>query len=136
MANFIAFDEGTNTLASVGLPSTCYFLLSTKSVDATTPFAKADTLAAAAGEITGSGYVRGTQAEPSPAGGTVSFTQMSWATGTAVNWPAAVRSCVLATTSDNSGVMICAWNLYGGTARDMSAANTTENVTPQLVLAS
>jgi hypothetical protein len=38
---------------------------------------------------------------------------------------------IAATSPDNTGHAICAWNLVtGGTARDMSAANTTEQVTP------
>jgi hypothetical protein len=132
MADFIAFNEGKTEMASNGLPATCQFLLSTKSVDATTPFVATDTLASS-GEITGTGYARKTQAEPTPVAGVVSFAQMSWATGAAVNWPAAVRSIILATSADNSGKMICAWNLQaGGTPRDLSAANTTENVTPTL----
>jgi hypothetical protein len=134
MADFIAFNEGRTEMASNGLPATCQFLLSTKSVDATTPFVATDTLASS-GEITGTAYTRKTQAEPTPVSGVVSFAQMSWATGAAVNWPAGVRSILLATSADNTGKAICAWNLQvGGAARDMSAANTTENVTPTLTV--
>jgi hypothetical protein len=134
--DFIAFNEGRTELAANGLPSTCYFLLSTKSVDATTPFAAGNTLAGGTlGEITGTGYARQSQAEPGPSNGVVSFAQESWSTGAATDWPSAVRSVVLVTTPDNTGKAICAWNLQtGGAARDMSQANTTENVTPTLTV--
>lgn len=136
MADFIAFTEGKNELANNGLPSTCYFLLSTKSVDGTSAFTAGNTLSGATvGEITGTGYARQSQAEPTASSGTVTFSQMSWATGAATDWPAAVRSVVLATTSNNTGKAIAAWNLQtGGTARDMSGANTTENFTPTLTV--
>lgn len=135
MADFITFNEGENYVGQNGLPATCRFLLSTKSVDATTPFSATDTLTGNQdGEITvGTGYARQSQSRPTPSSGLFTFTLMSWATGSATNWPAAVRSVVLVTTADDTGVMICAWNLVtGGAARDMSAANTTENFTPTL----
>ena len=135
MADFIAFNEGTTALANTGLPATCHFLLSTKSVDSTTPFAVTDSLGTEDGEITGTGYARQSQSEPTAVNGVVSFVQESWSTGSATDWPANVRSVVLVTTSDDTGVMICAWNLQtGGAARDLSAANTTENVTCTLTL--
>jgi hypothetical protein len=134
MADFIVFDEGARELLNNGLPATCYFLLSTKSVDATSPHTAGETLSGATvGEITGTGYGRKNQAEPSASGRSVSFAQMNWATLTATDWPATVRSIVLATTSDNTGKAICAWNLLtGGGVRDMSGANTTLYVTPTL----
>lgn len=134
MADFIAFNEGKQELVKNGLPSTCYFFLSTKDCNT---HVVGDTLAGAAmGEITGTGYARQSQSEPAtPTNGVASFSQMSWSTGAATNWPASVKSVVLATTSDNTGKAICAWNLQaGGTARDLSAANTTENVTPTLTV--
>lgn len=136
MADFLVFTEGRNELASNGLPATCRFLLSTKSVDATSAFTAGNTLAAGTvGEITGTGATRQSQAEPTPASGVVSFAQMSWSTGSATDWPATVRSCVLVTTADNTGKAICAWNLQaGGVARDLSAANTTEQFTPTLTV--
>lgn len=128
MADFLAFTEGKNNLETNGLPSTCYFLLSTK--DCST-FVIGDTLGGGVAEITGTGYARQSQARPTPSSGTVSFTQMSWSTSSNTNWPASVKSCVLVTTSDNTGKAVCAWNLQaGGTARDMSSANTTLNFTP------
>ena len=134
MADFIAFNEGKTEMASNGLPATCYFLLSTKGVDAGTAHTAGETLAGAdLGEITGTGYSRKSQSEPTPANGVVTFAQMSWDTGSATNWPNGVRSIVLATGSAGTGKAICAWNLQpGGAARDLSAANTTENVTPTL----
>ena len=134
MADFIAFNEGKTELAANGLPATCHFLLSTKGVDAGTAHTAGETLAGAdLGEITGTGYTRKSQSEPAPVNGVVTFAQMSWDTGSATNWPNGVRSIVLATGSAGTGKAICAWNLQpGGAARDLSAANTTENVTPTL----
>lgn len=133
MADFISFNEGRKYLLNNGLPATCYFLLSTRSCDT---HVVTSTLVGLVGEITGTGYARQTEAEPTatlanPAA--VVFAQKSWATGAATDWPASVISCVLATTADNTGVAICAWNLVvGGAARAMNAANTTENFTPTL----
>lgn len=134
MADHIVFNEGKTEMAANGLPSTCHFLLSTKSVDATSPFAAGNTLSGATvGEITGTGYSRKTEAEPAPVNGLVSWAQKQWQTGAAADWPAAVRSVVLATSADNSGKAICAWNLQaGGAPRDLSQPNTTENFTPTL----
>jgi len=130
MADTMVFNEGVAYLGASALPATCYFLLSTKAVSS---FVATDTLAGGVAEITGTGYARMNQARPTPATGVFTFTQMTWSTGANVNWPAAVRSVVLVTSSDNSGKAICAGNLVaGGTARDMSAANTTEKVTPVL----
>lgn len=130
----ISFEEGRKHVAQSGLPATCEFLLSTKDEAS---FLQTDTLAVGVGEITGTGYARKSQALPTPTSANptaISFTQMSWATGAAVDWPAAVKSCVLVTTADNTGVAICAWNLNGTTGRAMNAANTTENFTPTLNL--
>lgn len=136
MADFIAFNEGKTELANNGLPATCYFLLSTKPCSGAGTHAAGDTLSGGVGEITGTAYARQSQSEPTAASGVVSFAQMSFATGANTDWPASVKSVVLATTSGNSGKAICAWNLIaGGTARDLSQANTTEQVTPSLTLA-
>jgi hypothetical protein len=138
MADWIMFDEGANELLNNGCPSTCYFLLSTKSVSGTNPFSAGNTLSGATlGEITGTGYARQSQAEPAAASRAKPFSQMSWSTGSATDWPSTVRSVVLVTTADNTGKAICAWNLQtgtGGAARDMSQANTTENAAPVLTL--
>lgn len=136
MATFIAFNEGKTEVINNGLPATCRFLLSTRGVGAGTLHAATDTLAGGVGEITGTGYARTSQAEPTAASGVVTFVLMSWATVAATDWPAAVRSVVLCTTADNSGKAICAWDLQTtSAARDMSAANTTENFTPTLTVA-
>lgn len=130
----ISFEEGRKHLAQSGLPATTYWLLSTKDEAS---FLQTDTLAVGVGEITGTGYARQSQALPTPTSANptvISFTQMTWATGSATNWPAAVKSAVLVTTPDNTGVAIAAFNLNGTTGRDMSAASTTENFTPTLNL--
>ena len=136
MADFISFNEGRKEIANNGLPSTCYFLLSTK--DCNTHVA-ADTLAGGVGEITGTGYARTTESEPTATAANpsaVAFAQKTWATASATDWPASVKSVVLATTADNTGKAICAWNLVaGGAARAMNAASTTENFTPTLNVA-
>jgi hypothetical protein len=136
MADFLAFTEGRSELANNGLPATCYFLLSTKSVDGTSAHTANETLAGATlGEITGTGYARQSQAEPTAVNGVVTFTQMSWSTGSATDWPAAVRSVVLVTGSGSTGKAIAAWNLIAaGGARDLSQSNTTEQVTPSLTV--
>ena len=130
----VSFEEGRKHLAQSGLPATCEFLLSTTDEAS---FLQTATLAGGVGEITGTGYSRQSQALPTPTSANptvISFAQMSWATGSATDWPAAVKSVVLVTTADNTGVAICAWNLNGTTGRAMNAANTTENFTPTLNL--
>jgi hypothetical protein len=98
--------------------------------------AAADTLAGGVGEITGTGYARQTEAEPTAVSGVVSFAAKSWQTTTHNDWPASVKSVVLVTSADNTGKAIAAWNLQtGGGARDLSQPNTTEVYTPTLTLA-
>lgn len=139
MADFISFNEGRKELANNGLPATCYFLLSTKPCSGVGAHVVTDTLVGGVGEITGTGYARQSQAEPTASAANpsaVSFSQMSWSTSSATDWSSAVKSVVLVTTSDNTGKAIGAWNLVtGGAARDMSAANTTEQFTPTLNVA-
>jgi hypothetical protein len=136
VADFLSFNEGRKELANNGLPATCYFLLSTR--DCAT-HAVTDTLAGGVGEITGTGYARQSEAEPTASSANpaaVAFAQKTWATGAAADWPASVKSVVLATTSDNTGKAVCAWNLVaGGTARAMNVPSTTENFTPTLNVA-
>lgn len=137
MADVIVFNQGRTYIANNGLPATCYYLLSTKSVDATTPFALTDTLAGGqSGELVGAtGYSRKSELEPTAVNGVVTFAVKTWATGSATDWSATVRSIVLVTTADNTGVMISARNLQtGGVARAMNAANTTENYTPTVTV--
>ena len=131
---FISFNEGRSYLVGTGhgLPSTCYFLLSTK--DAGTLLVT-DTLAGGVAEATGTGYARISQAAPSPTAANpsvTSFTQMTWATSSATDWPTAVKSVVLVTTSDNTGKAICAWDVNGSAGFAMNAANTSLAVTPTL----
>ena len=131
MADFIAFNEGRVEVATNGLPAQCHFLLSTKAVS---DLRAADTLASV-GEIKGSGYQRLERRRPEPTGSNptvLSFETVIWSTGVNVGWPDAVRSCVMATPS---GKAVCAWNLVGGGARDMSEASTTEQFTPTLTVA-
>ena len=134
MADFIAFNEGKTELAANGLPATVYFFPSTRGVDAGTAFTAGQTLAGGTlGEITGTGYSRKSEAEPAPVSGLVTFAQKQWATGSATDWPAGVRSVVACTTADNTGKALCAWNLQaGGLPRDLNAANVTLNFTPSL----
>jgi len=138
VTDFLRYDEGAKYLLTSGdgLPATCYFLLSTKPCSGAGSHVVGDTLAGGVGEITGTGYARQSQAAPTPSSvGAVAFSQMSFATGSATDWPNSVKSVVLATTVNNTGKAICAWNLQtGGTARDLSQANTTELVTPTVTL--
>lgn len=133
MADFIAFNEGRREALNNGLSATCYFLLSTRSCNT---HVVGDTLAGGVGEITGTTYARQSEAEPTVTlanPGVVAFAVKTWATGANTDWPASVISVVLATTVDNTGKAICAWNLVaGGTPRALNAANTTENFTPTL----
>lgn len=137
MADFISFNEGRKEIADNAKPATSYFFLSTK--DCNTHVVGDTLVGAAMGEITGTGYARQSEATPAATSANpsaVAFAVKTFATGAAADWPASVKSCVLATTPDNTGKAICAWNLVtGGTARAMNAANTTENFTPTLNLA-
>lgn len=133
MPDFQMTNEGKNRLGTSGLPATCYFLLSTQTIGST--FTAASTLAGGVGEITGTGYARQSQARPSPTNGSFVFSQMSWATGAATDWPASVVSVVLVTTADNTGVSIAAWHLQtNGVARALNQSNITEQATPTLVI--
>lgn len=128
MADFVQFDEGSNYIIQNGWPTTVYFLLSTAKVGALT---NSSTLAGGLEEITGTGYARQSQARPTPVGGVLSFTQMTWATGVATDWPRNVTSIIAVTSPNNVGTALCAWNLQGGGApRDMSGSNTYADVTP------
>lgn len=136
MADFISFNEGRKELADNAKPATSYFLLSTKDCNT---HVVTDTLGGGVGEITGTGYARQSEATPAASSANpaaVAYAVKTWSTGAATDWPASVKSVVLATTSDNTGKAICAWNLQaGGAARAMNAANTTENFTPTLNIA-
>jgi hypothetical protein len=98
VADFISFNEGRKELANNGLPATLYFLLSSKDCNT---HVVGDTLAGGVGEITGTGYARQSEAEPTASAANpsaVAFAQKTWATGAATDWPASVKSVVLATT--------------------------------------
>lgn len=128
MADFIYANEGKDYVNTNGWPTTVYFALSTSTVDTLTAAVTQATQA----EATGTGYARLSQARPTSSNGTLAFSQMSWSTGSATNWPASVKSVVAQTTgTGTAGKVLCVWNLQtGGAGRDMSGANTTENVTP------
>jgi hypothetical protein len=90
-----------------------------------------DTLAGGVGEIGGTGYER--QAAPTPSGGEADFAAAVFETGTATEWPSSVKSVVLVSSADDSGVAVAAFNLRpGGDARDTAQAETTERVTVTL----
>lgn len=131
---FISFNEGRKEIVTSGhgLPATCYFLLSTKD---TGTFAVTDTLVGGVAEATGTGYARLSQAAPTPTAANPSasvFAQMTWATGAATDWPVAVKTVVLVTTSDNTGKAVCAWDVNGSTGFAMNAASTSLAATPTL----
>lgn len=133
MADFLAPHQGARYVGTAAIPSTCYFDLSTKSVDSTNPFTQASTTSTR-GAVTGTGYVAKNKARPTGTGGTFTFGTVTWSTGSATNWPSNVRSIVM-TSGSAAGTLIACWNLQvGGGARDMSAANTTENVNPTLII--
>jgi hypothetical protein len=136
---FIMFDEGEDYLNIRGWPLTVYFMLSTRYIDPSgsgTQHTETDTLAGSGhgGEITGTGYVRLSQSTPISVSGEIDFASMTWSTGVNTDWSNNVRSLVATTSADNSGVMLCAWDVNSGAARDMSKASTTEQVTPVYVL--
>jgi len=129
MADFVAFNEGKAELVNNGLPSTCTFDLSTKTVD---EIGAEATYAGGYGVATGTGYSAKTESEPTASKGKVEFAKKTWETGSATDWPASVKSVVL---RNGSSKLICAWNLRaGGAGRAMNAANTVENFTPTLEL--
>lgn len=131
MADFVQFNQGSDYLALHGWPTTTWFLLSIYPVGV---LDSGTTLNGGVGEIAGTGYQRISQATPASLGGVISFAEMTWAPGAAANWPNNVVSIVAATTSDNSGVAICAWNLQiDGLVRDLSLPGSVEHVSPTYV---
>src|SRR5215216_6118805 len=107
MAEFISFNEGRAQIGNSGTPATVTFALSTK--DCNTHVV--GDVYAAFGEITGTGYARQTEAEPSftaanPAAQV--FGAKTFATGAATDWPASVKSCVMVDAGNTK--LICAWN--------------------------
>jgi hypothetical protein len=136
--DFIAFTEGETDLLTSGAPSganACSFALSTKPCSGAGAHTAADTFGGGFGEITGTGYARQTQTRPTPSAGQIAFAQMTWSTSSATDWPSSVKSVVLIDATNSK--LLCAWNLVaGGTARDLSQASTTEQVTPTLTTTS
>lgn len=131
MADFVEFNEGADYITAHGWPSMTYFLLSSYPVGVLTALSK---LSTGVGEITGSGYSRQYQVTPPSVGGVIPFVTMAWFTGAAIDWPANVVSIIAATTLNNSGVALCAWNLQpGAVPRNLSTINTTEQVTPTYI---
>lgn len=149
---FQVFDEGLRYIAQHGIPSTAYFLLSTRIAEPDiAPFYRdiggyhqaTDTLAGGVGEVTASatctGYTRKSQTTPAPTTDDppqVRFAKISWATGSAADWSSNNISVVLATTADNSGVAICAWDIAdpAGTPVNLRAGGSTLDYTPYLVM--
>jgi hypothetical protein len=128
MADFLMLTEGKNELIANGLPTTCFFDLSTQAIGTMTA---STTFGGGYGIATGTGYSAQSQAEPTPSAGAAAFSLMTWSTGAATDWPSQVFTVVLRTASK----LICAWHLQtGGAARNMSGANTVENFTPTLTL--
>jgi len=135
MADVLVFDAGKNTILDGGIPTTSNgieWALSDRSVEGGgTQHKAADTLGGGVGKITGTGYTDKKATAPSAASGKKSFSAVEWETGSATDWPASVRSAVLIIGS----VAVAAFNLRtGGSARDMSAANTSETFTGTLTL--
>lgn len=127
MSDFIQFTEGSNYITQNGWPTTVWFLLLSVPVGTLTIGATLATLP----EITGTGYSRMAQALPTVTGGALVFTQMTWANGVNIDWPHSVYGIAAATTSNNTGVALCAWNLQtNGVPRDLSNPNTFEEVSP------
>jgi hypothetical protein len=144
MADFLSFDEGEDWVLQNDMEAaTVWFLLSDRScpADVNSPQAGehggGDTLAGGVGEVTyWTGGVRQTQAVPVPSAGVIEFATEQWATGVQTDGPASVKSVVMVTTSDDSGVAIAAWNLQtGGSARSFALASTTLDFTPDYFLA-
>jgi hypothetical protein len=121
--DFVMFIPGAGYIYDHGIPTTCTFGLSTKSVD--DHDRSGDDLA----EITGTGYERQGQPAPESRGGVVMFDAAVFETGEAVDWPRDVRSVILFA----GDTPVCAWNLVPrGEARDLSQAYTLERVSPSL----
>lgn len=135
MADCILFNEGATAIWNTGLPSTLEWALSTKPCSGSGSHVVGDTHAGGFGEITGTGYARIAATEPTAATRAVTFAQAAWATGSATDWPSSAKSAVLIDSSGSKKV-IAAVNLQaGGTARDLSGANTTEAITPTITMA-
>ena len=130
MADFILFNEGAPRVLDSGFSgaSACVFDLCTKKVSEYTAATKYSERAAA----TGTGYTQKTQTAPAASGGSKTFSEIEWSTGSATNWPSNCASVCLSI----EGKLVAAWNLQaGGAARAMNAASTTEKFTPTFTIA-
>ena len=76
-------------------------------LDESSHSASATLAGATLGEISGTGYARLSESEPTPAAGVVSFAAKVWSTGAAADWPASVKSVVLVTGAATTGVAQC-----------------------------
>jgi hypothetical protein len=123
MSDFVMFLPGADYVYNHGIPTTCTFGLSTKSVR--DHDRGGDDLA----EITGTGYGRQEQSAPTSLGGAVTFGESLFETRDASDWPKDVRSVILFA----GDTPVCAWNLVaGGAPRDLSQVYTVERVAPSL----
>ena len=112
--DFVVFEEGRKALTK-GLPSTCYFLLSTRPCFGSDTHLEGDTLAGGVGEITGTSYSR--QTAPAPEAEWLAynetwvfnFEETTWATTLSHGWDGPVRSVVMASTRDDSGSALAAF---------------------------
>lgn len=106
------------------LPSTGWFLLSTL------PCAQAATSDLTdCGELTGTGYARQSQPVPALTDGLITFEPITWQTATATDWSWATQTLLLATTGNNTGSIVYAWDLGG---QDLSHPGDQLIVTPIL----
>lgn len=127
VANWIGFNEGRNLIEAPGggWPSTTNFDLSTNAVSA---FTASSTQGGGYAVVTGTGYTTKTQSTPSPSGlGSIAFSALSWANGAATDW---TSPKTIVARNNSASKLLCAWNINGGSAVDMSVANTTLAITP------
>lgn len=115
------------TAITGALPATSWFLLSILTADQSSIADLVD-----CGEITGTGYDRQSQTTPTMQAVAVTFDAVTWLTGSAADWPWQVQSLVMATTHNNTGSVVCAWDIG---AQDLSHPGDLLELTPVLSLA-
>lgn len=144
MPDFVSFDEGEDYVLNNDISgATFYFLLSDRACPADVNDPQAgehgggDTLAGGVGEVTyWTGGARQSQVVPAPAAGVIAFAQEVWDTGAETDGPATVKSVVMVTSADNTGVAIAAWNIQeGGANCPMDDPNDRVEFTPVYFLA-
>lgn len=80
-------------------------------------------------------YARISQLVPAPSNGIINFTMIQWASDTASNGPAVVASVIMATTADNTGKAVYAWNINaGGASVAFNGPNNVLRATPTFFL--